>query len=146
MKKEIFIAVCDYLKEEVPELKWIDAEDGQLSTNERPPVAFPCCLIDMAYSACNTLTGAKQQVTVQLQLRVAFMSDGSTNTAAPLMVREHALKRMDILEKIHRALQWWTNGRMFMPMRRIRVTSERRADGIKVYNMLYQMEFLDVVG
>ena len=47
MNKEIFIAVCDRLKTEVPQLRWIDAEEGQLNTGERPAVAFPCCLIDI---------------------------------------------------------------------------------------------------
>ena len=32
MNKEIFIAVCDRLKTEVPGLRWIDAEEGQLNT------------------------------------------------------------------------------------------------------------------
>lgn len=36
MNKEIFIAVCDRLKTEVPQLRWIDAEEGQLNTGERP--------------------------------------------------------------------------------------------------------------
>lgn len=49
MNKEIFIAVCDRLKTEVPGLRWIDAEEGQLNTGERPAVAFPCCLIDISY-------------------------------------------------------------------------------------------------
>ena len=44
MDKEFFIAICDHLEKEVPELRWIDAEEGQLNNGERPAVAFPCCL------------------------------------------------------------------------------------------------------
>lgn len=145
MKKELFIAVCDRLKAKVPELKWIDAEEGQLSVSERPAVAFPCCLIDMSYATCNAFAGAKQQVTVQFCLRVAFVANGSMNAAAPANVRDRAFANLDVIEKIHKALHWWTNDRVFapMPLRRVRVTPERRSDGLKVYNLLYQAGYSD---
>lgn len=41
MEKELFIALCDQLKNKVPELRWIDSDQGQLNVSERPPVAFP---------------------------------------------------------------------------------------------------------
>lgn len=63
MNKEIFIAVCDRLKTEVPGLRWIDAEEGQLNTGERPAVAFPCCLIDISYPSCETHMGGRQKIT-----------------------------------------------------------------------------------
>ena len=47
MEKELFIALCDQLKNKVPELRWIDSDQGQLNVSERPPVAFPCCLVEM---------------------------------------------------------------------------------------------------
>ena len=104
MNKEIFIAVCDRLKTEVPGLRWIDAEEGQLNTGERPAVAFPCCLIDISYPSCETHMGGRQKIKAQIQLRVAFQAGGSTNAAAPKLVREHALSCMDTLDKIHEAL------------------------------------------
>ena len=110
MNKEIFIAVCDRLKTEVPGLRWIDAEEGQLNTGERPAVAFPCCLIDISYPSCETHMGGRQKIKAQIQLRVAFQAGGSTNAAAPKLVREHALSCMDTLDKIHEALQWWNGG------------------------------------
>ena len=54
MEKELFIALCDQLKNKVPELRWIDSDQGQLNVSERPPVAFPCCLVEMSYPQCTT--------------------------------------------------------------------------------------------
>ena len=125
MNKEIFIAVCDRLKTEVPGLRWIDAEEGQLNTGERPAVAFPCCLIDISYPSCETHMGGRQKINAQIQLR------------------EHALSCMDTLDKIHEALQWWNGGNLFNPMRRLRGAPEKRADGLKVYNVIYETEFMD---
>ena len=89
MNKEIFIAVCDRLKTEVPGLRWIDAEEGQLNTGERPAVAFPCCLIDISYPSCETHMGGRQKIKAQIQLRVAFQAGGSTN--APLNLSGNTL-------------------------------------------------------
>ena len=95
MNKEIFIAVCDRLKTEVPGLRWIDAEEGQLNTGERPAVAFPCCLIDISYPSCETHMGGRQKIKAQIQLRVAFQAgvqmrqplNLSGNTLSPAWTR-----------------------------------------------------------
>ena len=50
MKKEIMKAVMDRIRQEIPALRWIDADEGQLDFQDsRPPVAFPCCLIELYY-------------------------------------------------------------------------------------------------
>jgi hypothetical protein len=143
MNKELFIAVCDRLKTEVPGLRWIDAEQGQLNTAERPAVAFPCCLVDISYPNCETIMGGRQKIKAQIQLRVAFLPAGSTNAGAPGLVREHALGCMDTLDMIHRVLQWWNGGNLFNPLRRRRAVPEKRADGLKVYTIIYETEFMD---
>lgn len=143
MNKEIFIAVSERLKTEVTQLRWIDAEEGQLNTGEWPAVAFPCCLIDISYPDCETYMGGRQKIKAQIQLKIAFTTEGSTNTAAPELVREHALAYMSVLDKIHRTLQWWNGGNLFNPMRRLRAAPEKRADGLKVYNVIYETEFMD---
>mgnify|MGYP002467735714 CR=1 FL=1 len=69
MEKELFIALCDQLKNKVPELRWIDSDQGQLNVSERPPVAFPCCLVEMSYPQCTTHMAGKQRVRVRFQLQ-----------------------------------------------------------------------------
>ena len=142
MDKEFFIAICDKLEAEIPELRWIDQEEGQLSVPQ-PPVAFPCCLVDISYPSCETHMGGKQKIRAQVQLKVAFVSNGQTNAAAPASVREKALKRLDTLNEIHQTLQWWNADGLFNPLRRIRCVPEKRTDGLKVYNVTYETEFMD---
>lgn len=143
MDKEFFIAICDYLEKKVPELRWIDAEEGQLNNGERPAVAFPCCLVDITYPSCETHMGGRQKIKAQVQLKVAFSCQGQTNTTAPVKVREKALKRLDTLKDIHEALQWWNGDGLFNPLRRLRSVPEKRTDGLKVYNVTYETEFMD---
>ena len=85
MYKEIFTAVCDRLEKEVPALRWIDAEMGQLSSrgDTRPPVAFPCVLVEISYTACDTLSGGRQRVNAEVQLKVGFDIPGPTNSKVP---------------------------------------------------------------
>jgi hypothetical protein len=144
MNKELLLAVTDRLNSEVPALRWVDAEEGQLSRGEqRPAVAFPCALVDIAYTECMTLPGGSQRIKAQITCKVAFSSAGSTHAAAPRKVREQALAYMDILHEVHVALQWWTGGGRFNPMCRVRCTPEKRSDGLKVYNVVYRTEFQD---
>ena len=105
MEKELFIALCDQLKNKVPELRWIDSDQGQLNVSERPPVAFPCCLVEMSYPQCTTHMAGKQRVRVRFQLQVAFNVWGTANASAPQESREKALQQYDTLQNIHKALQ-----------------------------------------
>lgn len=144
MNKHLFIALCDLLENQVPELRWIDADEGQLNaSNQRPPVAFPCVLIDMTYPQTEAMNATAEKIRVQFSLRIAFEGYGQTSSVAPEEVRERALERLDILEKIHRTLQWWSYERQINPLRRQRVITERRQDGLKVYNMIYESAFVD---
>lgn len=145
MNKELFIALCDLLEAWVPELRWIDADEGQLNSpaGQRPPVAFPCALIDMSYPQTEAINGGMEKIRAQFSLRIAFEGYGQTSSAAPAAVRERALERLDTLERIHKTLQWWNFDRKINPLRRLRVTTERRQDGLKVYNMTYETSFID---
>ncbi len=144
MDKQFMIAVCDRLKEKVATLRWIDAEEGQLDTGERPPVAFPCALVDISYVDCKTLSGGAQHVKANVTLRVAFQRvSQSSSTSAPMPVRLFALSRLDTLEAIHKALQWWNGDGLFNPMRRLRCVPGKQSGDIKVYNMVYETEFAD---
>ena len=145
MNKHLFIALCDLLEEQVPELRWVDFDEGQLNVANgiTPAVAFPCALVDMTYPQTEALNSESEKVRVQFSLRIAFKGCGQTSSAAPEPVRERALERLDILEKIHHTLQWWSCDYQINPMRRQRVTTERRQDGLKVYNMVYESAFVD---
>ncbi len=143
MNKDFFIAITDHIKTSVPQIKWVDADEAQLNVSVRPPLAFPACLVDISYPHCETISGGKQHISARVELRVVFNIQGSTNAAAPAMVRERSLARFDTLEALHKALQWWNADGLFNPLRRISSTPERRADDLKVYKVVYETEFFD---
>ena len=143
MNKVFFLAVTNHIAANVSQIKWVDADEGQLNVACRPPVAFPACLVDISYPQCESLSGGVQRIRARVELRVVFAIQGSTNVAAPTAVRERSLARFDVLEALHKALQWWNGGGLFNPLKRISSTPERRADDLKVYGVVYETEFVD---
>lgn len=143
MNKVFFLAVTNHIAANVSQIKWVDADEGQLNVACRPPVAFPACLVDISYPQCESLSGGVQRIRARVELRVVFAIQGSTNAAAPAAVRERSLARFDVLEALHKALQCWNGGGLFNPLKRISSTPERRADDLKVYRVVYETEFFD---
>lgn len=147
MKKQYLIDVLSRLEKEVPTLRWIDADEGQLNfTDARPPVAFPACLIEITLPGCENMAGnvpVVQKVELQINLRVAFNDCASFNTKSPVKVREKAGERYDILQDIHNALQGWRMNSAMKGFSRKSVHPEKRPDGLKVFNCVYTTTLID---
>jgi hypothetical protein len=141
MNQYVFTAICDRLEDAVTELAWIDFDTGQLDlAGERPAVAFPAALVDITLPACNDTGGGEQDVTCNIQLRLAFLPAGNTNHLSP--VREDALAIFNVVAKVHAALQGWATGEL-SELSRTSATTERRKDGLKVFRINYQTTFTE---
>ena len=146
MDKDFFIAIADRLRDTVPALRWIELEEGQLSSTDRTAVAFPCALIDIAYADCKTLgaSSGTQRVRATVTVRVAFQRLVPTALTSPAEIRSHALGYLDTLQYIHKeALQWWNGDGLFNPLRRLSCLPEKHGGDLKVYVMTYETEFFD---
>lgn len=131
--KQIFLAICARLKAEVPALKWIDFDLGQLDYFENPPVVFPCALIKISYPNCDDITETMQQVDVAITIRIAFNPLGDTNFTVPDAVLTRALSIFDTNDAIHTALQGFSTDE-FSSLSRKSFVEEPREDGLKVFN------------
>lgn len=158
MNKQIYLAIGARLKKNVAGLKWVGYDLGQFdvaySATDRPPVVFPCVLIDVSYLNATDISAQsidkKQTVTAQITLKVAFnpLSDRS-NMQAPESDRLISLSQFDIIEKIHYFLQGWDgstdiNPAIFRQLSRSRAVPQQRPDGIKLYEIIYETTFIDI--
>ena len=141
MDKQLIMDICDKLDTDVPALKTIDIDFGQLTPADRPGVAFPCCLVDVAYGGCKDTDGQSQQVTATITLRIAHNAFGKTSTKSPQ--RSEALAAMDMIRNIHASLQGWDNNGSFDPLTRTSAAPEKRSDGLRVFRITYQAQFID---
>ncbi len=144
MNKEVISQIFARLEAEAESLNWIDIDTGQLDLlNQRPPVAFPACLVDISYPQCEEVGGGAQIVTANVALRLAFDFTGATNLHSP--VRETSLAFLEVIEQVHEALQGWSSDALSI-FSRLSAAPERRRDGLKVYRLLYQTTFQETTG
>lgn len=130
---------------QVTQLAWIDMDLGQLdpSGDGRPAVAFPACLVELAYPQSDNVAQYQQVVTCNVQLRLAFSPlnnprlDGTT--ANHVAITDGVTPT---IEAVHAALQGWETDSL-SPLQRLTATPERRRDGIKVYRITYQTTFME---
>lgn len=140
MDKQIITAISARLAS-LNILEWIDIEFGQLS-QQNPPVAFPCALLEISYPRCEDITDESQFINAQIILRVAQLSRGETEyLTRPEDSTIDPLSYIDNIQSIHLALQGWNADGMFSPLSRASCTPERRTDAIKVYRMVYNTTF-----
>ena len=142
--EQIYNAILARLQKTVPCLKWIDLDTGQLDDYaQRPPVAFPCLLIDIELTDCQDLYPGVQLCNAILGIRIAQNPPASrTAGLTPKKIRQTELQRYQLVEDVYRALQSWENG-LFNPPSRINQKRENRKDGLFVCRINFATMFKD---
>jgi hypothetical protein len=142
--KAIYQKITTKLKT-IAALKWIDSDEGQLDYFEtRPPVAFPCALLDIELIECADHSDKLQMVTARVTLRLAFEPLGQTNTAAPVSVQNKALEKWDTVDAVFNELQGWYDSEVAEFSRRSQ-TTEKRDDNIRVIRQVWETNFIEEV-
>ncbi len=143
----MYYLISDKLAADVTSLQWIDYDWGQLN-DERPPVNFPCALIDIAYTECRNLTEAvgalDQLVNVAVTIKLAFQHTGESHTAAPLTNRQNALQSLNVIGMVHTCLQGYNGGGTMAGLARRRGNSVPRRDKLKVYTIIYETRIINI--
>lgn len=96
------------LLNEIPELEWIDLNVGQLD-QEKPPVVFPCTLIDISVPKRDDITTKEQQASAVISITLAVKALGDTNSKVSEGVRANSLEYFSIMNSIYKKLQGFTN-------------------------------------
>jgi hypothetical protein len=156
----IYRSIVKRLQTEIPELRWIDLEGGQLEAPEESyPVQFPAVFIDFPSIQYQSLQRGAQQGIATIAIRVAFDIYEDFHGTAPDI--ETAANRLQLLNSIHKALHGYsgmalevknTEGEVtgyednyFSRMVRQSMTAEKRSDGLKVYEISFLTNLRDRV-
>ena len=123
--KTILLAVQQRLAERVPELAYIDKNWGQLDY-EAPPVKWPCALLDIDEVPFSQIGGGGQ------------IADGVTVEILAANLR--LVRLIELLDKIHSALQRFTDG-TFGPMFRTQIKKIAAVRAGECYKVLYQTAY-----
>ena len=139
--EEILKDFCELLEAEMPELRWVDIEAGQLDAlDDNYPVSYPAVWVDVQNIDWRNTGYGVDHGTVTVNFRVALDIYNDTHTGAP--DREAALAQFGILTRMH-SVVGLHGGKHYNRFVRVRTIGERRADGLKVFNVSYKCDVYD---
>lgn len=114
--------------------KYIDQDLGQLE-HERPPVQWPCVLIDMDDFQFKPLSNNAQLGTGKITTRIGFPPFSPTSAATPDEYKQKAIYFYELEQILYLALQGWMDTTLqdiFGSMTRTSAFTERRTDLLRV--------------
>ena len=139
----IFLALQAYIQANVPSIKYIDQDLGQLKTASRPPVAWPCVLIDFEDFSFENMGNNVQTASGVVALRLGFSPYSNSSQATPTTYLQQAISYYDLEWALHKAIQGWAPGTDYGHMVRISATTQKRSDSYRVRELRYSLAFED---
>lgn len=121
--EEILNVILDKLTTDVPELRWIDVNLGQMET-ENPPVDYPCALVDVTDISYTTAGMRRQVGEARIEIELYFIVRSPSNTAAPEKMRKQAFGHFDTAKKVYKTLEG-VSGEAFGGLNRVQVRRDK---------------------
>lgn len=137
---------------EIPELKYIDEDWGQLDNySPNPPTKFPFALIDITNVGYANLgidrtatPQNRQTATGSVTITVGNLKLTNTGLNAPQLQKDKAWEVWDIIEKIHQKLHGFKPTNITGALIRNDLQRVVRDDGIQEYRINYTMGMTNV--
>lgn len=134
----------------------VDQDLGQLEAHfgdNRPPVSWPCVLIDIDGAAMENMGDDTQTGVVTIIFRIGFPPFSASSNITPANYKNKALYYYDLEQVLHLALhgkspEWIVDDEniladVFGHMIRTSARTERREDMIRVREITYTLSFDD---
>ncbi|PST43555.1 hypothetical protein CYV15_08750 [Riemerella anatipestifer] len=137
---------------EVPELKYIDEDWGQIDYySPNMPVQWPCCLIDIQGGQFSNLgkdlskkPKDRQNGILNIEITLANMKLSNTSFNAPNGQKNNAWEIFDWVEKVHQKLHGYAPIENATKMLRASFGRVQRDDGVQEYKVVYTVELHNV--
>jgi len=139
----IFLALQQRIQTEVSSITYIDQDLGQLKPNTRPPVSWPCVLIDFEDFNFDNMGDNVQVANGIVVLRLGFAPYSNTGSATPSPYLEQALGYYDIEWALHQAIQGWSPADDYGHLIRTNALTQKRPDNYRVRELRYSLTFQD---
>ncbi|HBX45544.1 hypothetical protein [Limibacterium fermenti] len=142
--KQVIQNIQDKLMNEVSTLKYVDQDWGQMDFYTKPPVKFPCALIDIQAAQYSNIGDFTQQGVITVVIRLFDMKLSNSSNGAPDNQKENARKIWSLIEDVNKAL----HGQNFLqegyglPIRE-QMRRTKRDDGCYQTELYYTIQFRD---
>lgn len=102
-----FLDFQDFLSKSIPEIKWIDIDNGQLDSAIRPALAYPAILIDFSADDVDELGSGSYYMAVTVHIYLITDNYAASYHKAPLKDRYNALAIYELEHRLITVLQSW---------------------------------------
>lgn len=141
----VLTTLYEHIKNNVPEIKHIDQEIGQLEDYEiRPALAFPAVLIDFADTTYSEISTLAQIGEITINFKLIFAPFSNSSHITPTTQISKALEFYDIEQKLYQCLQGHYIENYTTPLIRTRATTERNSPDLRVRNLSFTSSFQDL--
>lgn len=141
---DLFMAIQQRIAHDAPSIVHIAHEHGQLNTKGRPPVSWPCVLIDFEDFKFSNLSEYVQMASGTVVIKLGFAPQSPTTQGTPDPYKLSALSYYSIESELHLALHGWS------PVEdecgslcRVSATTQKRTDMYRVRELRYSITFDD---
>jgi hypothetical protein len=141
----LFLLIQDRIRTAVSAVKWIDQDFGQLdysAADYKPPVLFPCVLVDLTAFVFEDLTNGLQTASGKALIRISTSPFSHSNQATPLANKEKALEYYELEYKIAKALHNWQPAGFDRLLRR-NLDKVERQDTLRERLLVFDVSFTD---
>jgi hypothetical protein len=140
----IFLAIQARIAENMHDIRHIAHDLGQLSVKGRPPVSWPCVLIDFEDFSFSNLGEHIQSAMGTVVVRLGFAPHSGTGKDTPEAYKEKALTYYDLEWELHKLLHGWSPDEQTAgAMIRTGTATQRRTDSYRVRELRYAIAFED---
>ena len=139
----IFLAIQQHIQSTVAAISYIDQDLGQLKNNVRPPVSWPCVLVDFEDFAFENMGENVQIAKGTLVLRLGFAPYSNSSQVTPAPYLQQAIGYYDLEWSLHLAMQGWSPGDDFGSLIRTSATTQKRTDNYRIRELRYSISFED---
>lgn len=141
--KDLLVSISEHLQNEMGNLAWVDFDHTQIDfTDNQSLVQFPCVLIGVNLTECESIMDEEQRCTASIIVRIVFDEKNLNETTTSQEAQLRAIEEYDIIEKTYQTLQGFeTNG--FGMLERLSQMKEFRSDGLFVYEMIFSTSYMD---
>lgn len=136
---KLYTATMQRITDVMPDIKFISQDLGQLDFyDERPPVTFPCALIDISEAAYEDAANDMQLVNANVTIRLAHATYSDVSNLPNAQVRELGLKYYETEHQLGNGLHNWQPPHDELGvLTRTATATEKRDDNIRVRVMTF---------
>jgi hypothetical protein len=139
----IFLAIQQQIQTQVTAITYIDQDLGQLKASARPPVSWPCVLIDFEDFNFDNMGQNVQTAKGTVVLRLGFAPYSNSSQVTPSTYLQQAIGYYDIEWALHKAIQGWAPGDDYGHLIRTSANTQKRTDNYRVRELRYSIAFED---